>query len=118
MTPWGYHLLVDARQPNEAVRDENRVKKFFDELIVALNMKSLGPLIVGIANEPDNKGVSGVQMITTSHIAFHSDEIGNAFYLDVLSCKDFDEAVVLRLVNKTFAPAQVSVDRRMRGVKA
>lgn len=118
MKPWGYHLIVDGYEPNDAVCDPDKVKKFFDDLIVALDMKSLGPLIAGVVDEPDNKGVSAMQMITTSHIAFHSDEIGDAFYLDVFSCKEFDKSVVTHIVRATFEPEHIETTELVRGVKA
>ena len=103
----GQHLLVDACEVNEEIEYSASIENFFDELIEILGMKRLGPFVIEFVDELQNKGWSAVQMITTSSITFHADEIGMGFYLDVFSCKPFDEHLVLTLVHEYFEPKKI-----------
>lgn len=46
--------------------------------------------------EPHLKGTSAVQFIKTSNITIHTLDILKAVYLNIFSCKDFNENVVKR----------------------
>lgn len=103
----GQHLLVDVCGVNDEIKYADLIEDFLDRLIEALEMNRLGPFVMRRVDESNNKGWSAFQMITTSSIAFHADEIGNGFYLDVFSCKWFDENKVLELVRDYFDPKEV-----------
>ena len=103
----GQHLLIDACGVNERVAEEESIIRFFDNLIDTLEMARLAPLTIERVDQPDNQGISATQMITTSHISFHGDEIGVGFYLDIFSCKPFENEKVLTLVRDTFEPQKL-----------
>ena len=52
----------------------------------------------------NKKGYTLVQLIETSNITAHFVEETNDMYLDVFSCKDFDEHVVAGLIANYFSP--------------
>lgn len=116
----GQHLIIDAcALTNDAFASKVAITDFFGRLIDALEMKQLGPLRIYRVEEPSNRGYTALQVITTSHIAFHADEIGRGFYLDVFSCRPFDAGKVVDLVVGFFAPAHFAsscVVRDIRGV--
>lgn len=101
---WGYHLLVDMSGCNDDINDINIVVKFVKELVILLDMKPIGDTIAYYIDDETGKGVTAVQIITTSTITFHGDDIGKCVYLDVFSCKPYDSDSVLTLVDKYFSP--------------
>ena len=73
------------------------VKDLINNLVKALNMRYVKSLpnnpVVGY--EPDeHPGVSGVGIITTSHIIVHTWDNTEEYQLDVYSCKAFEKDVV------------------------
>jgi len=52
--------------------------------------------------EPHLVGTSAVQFIKTSNITIHTLDILKRVYLNVFSCKDFDERIVIRATLKWF----------------
>lgn len=103
-TYWGYHLLVDMAGCNESINNPNSVKAFLHQLVVLLDMHAIGKPIVVYVDTEEGRGVSGVQLITTSTITFHGDANGNCVYLDVFSCKEYSPDVVFSLIVDYFQP--------------
>lgn len=104
---WGYHLLMDMSGCTENINNPLLVKKFLEELVVALDMKPIGGPTVVYVDWDEGKGVSGVQLITTSTITFHGDDDGKCVYLDVFSCKEYEPDVVFNLVKRYFEPQHI-----------
>lgn len=73
------------------------MKKWFEDLIQKIDMNVLdGPHLV-YCDVEGNRGLTGVAIIETSHIALHAwDEVEPGLIeLDIFSCKDFDINVVI-----------------------
>src|ERR1035441_6132282 len=86
---WGYHLLVDISGCDiEAIKNEALIRKFFKELVPAIDMKTASPLMIKylLKGQP-NQGFSAVQIIETSSITMHFVDTDGSIYLDVFSCK-------------------------------
>jgi S-adenosylmethionine/arginine decarboxylase-like enzyme len=110
VTPWGWHLLLDCSGgDHNLITSEEHVYNFIKELVVAIDMVPYQePLISRFAtHDIDKAGISFVQMIETSHIAGHFCENNGDFYMDVFSCKDFEDDVVLEVVQKYFKPTKI-----------
>ena len=108
--PWGWHLLLDCPGgKNELIRSEENVYNFVKELVVAIDMVPYRePIISRFAtHDADKAGISFCQMIETSHIAGHFCENNGDFYMDVFSCKDFNEDIVIGLVGVYFEPTKI-----------
>lgn len=104
---WGYHLLLDVSDCNKNIDDEDAIRTFLKELITALDMKALTkPQIIRVDNE-DGRGVSAVQMITTSSITFHGDDEAYSAYIDIFSCKVFKPETAIKLVQDHFKPKHI-----------
>jgi S-adenosylmethionine decarboxylase len=101
---WGYHLLMDMSECNDTIDSVEDVEAFFGDLIDELGMKALSPIMIKKVSGEEGRGVSAVQMITTSSITFHSDDDKRSVYLDVFSCKDFDPKKAETFICKTFRP--------------
>ncbi|MBA2713144.1 MAG: S-adenosylmethionine decarboxylase [Rubrobacteraceae bacterium] len=77
---------------------------------------------------PEAAGYSLVQLIETSAVTGHFCDASGDAYLDVFSCKDFDPAVAVGVVERHLSPASVRkvelirdaslAPRRVEGVRA
>ncbi len=101
---WGFHLILDMAYCNSNVNDEKMIGYFVKTLIDKIDMIPIGePIIAKIDNEYE-KGISILQLITTSTISLHTDLDKMAVYLDVFSCKLFDPKDVVTYTQSFFEP--------------
>lgn len=105
----------------ELFMQEVRLRDFLDELVLALNMTVIMPTM-GVrlpikgnykdhrGNKPDEEdcGHSMVVLISESHIAIHTWPKFNRAFLDIVSCKDFNEEVVKVLIEKYFPNSTIN----------
>lgn len=107
---WGQHLVLDLGDcDRKAVRSAKTIRAFTKELVVAIDMIAYGePLLARFATH-DRKaaGYSLVQLIETSNITAHFAEFTGDVYLDIFSCKKFDDDIAVAVVNKYFKPKTV-----------
>jgi S-adenosylmethionine decarboxylase len=107
---WGYHLLLDCGGCDlSAITNKENIKNFVIELAAAINMTTVGePWIertaIGI---PDKEGYSLYQLIVTSNISAHFVDMSRQIYLDVFSCREYDQSIVIDTVNKYFSPSKI-----------
>ena len=107
MAFWGYHLTLDCAGCDPAsIRDYDTIYKFTKQLVNDIDMVAYGePQIIEFGSG-NKAGYTLVQLIETSNICAHfvpdDGNGGNAMYLDVFSCKEYDDQVVIELVKKYF----------------
>jgi S-adenosylmethionine/arginine decarboxylase-like enzyme len=103
VTPWGYHLVLDCAGCNHnAITDRDNIYNFVKQLVVDIDMVAYGePQIVNFGSG-DKAGYTLVQLIETSNICCHFVNENDTMYLDVFSCKPYNDAVVEELVSKYF----------------
>jgi S-adenosylmethionine/arginine decarboxylase-like enzyme len=104
---WGYHLLVDLGGCDNNINDMEYVKAFIQRLVKILDMHPIGAPVVVHVDSEEGKGVSAVQLITTSTITFHGDENGNQAFIDIFSCKPYSVEIVLSFINRVFTPKTI-----------
>jgi S-adenosylmethionine/arginine decarboxylase-like enzyme len=105
---WGYHLIMDMSHCNKDIDKPEVIKKFLKQMVKDLDMTAVGePIIKHFDTPPYGRGTTGVQILTTSTITFHSDDEKWSLYLDVFSCKSYDPKVVFDAVKKYFAPKHI-----------
>jgi S-adenosylmethionine/arginine decarboxylase-like enzyme len=90
------HLLL--RKKTNKTWHPWEIEKAIKDLIKLLKMKPLTDVVVkeGNAKMP---GFSGMVMIQTSHITFHHFRREKIFWLDILSCKEFNKDKVKKYFN-------------------
>ena len=100
---WGYHAIIDAAGcDNAAITNYDIIYAFAKELVKDIDMVAYGePQIVNFGSG-DKAGYTLVQLIETSNICAHFVPSSDEMYLDVFSCKPFDEKIVEALVVKHF----------------
>ena len=101
------HIIIRAevKQPPQDIR---KVKKWLRKLVKAIGMRPLGRPTAVYVNKEENKGITAVQCIETSHIALHClDEVSPAIVqLDVYTCGTLDKEIVLLFLDE-FDPVKV-----------
>jgi S-adenosylmethionine/arginine decarboxylase-like enzyme len=114
---WGYHLVLDVAGCNpEAIRDPHQIAGFASRLVTAIDMVSYGEPIVKHFGTGDKAGYTLVQLIETSNICAHFVEENDSACIDVFSCKNFDDNVVVDLVTACFGGTVVNRYLLARGV--
>jgi S-adenosylmethionine/arginine decarboxylase-like enzyme len=102
---WGYHLMLDCSGcDHDKVTSKENVYNFIKELVKRIDMVAYGePIIEHFAtHDPAKQGISAIQLISTSNISMHLVDRDNTLYLDVFSCKPFDNDVVIATVKEYF----------------
>ena len=110
MAYWGYHLVLDCAELDQnAITSYATIYNFVKTLVKDIDMVAFGePQIVRFGHS-GKEGYTLVQLIETSNICAHFVEEDNTVYLDVFSCKTFDNDVVIGLVKKFFGAQTVRV---------
>ena len=85
------HLLVRAEVLNPPI-STSWCSMWLTSLVSKIDMKILKGPIVAYSDKVGNRGLTGIVIIETSHIAFHSwdEAIPAVIQLDIYSCKDFE----------------------------
>jgi S-adenosylmethionine/arginine decarboxylase-like enzyme len=101
------HIIIRA-EVNKPPQDIRKVKKWLRKLVKAIGMRPLGRPTAVYVDTENNKGITAVQCIETSHIALHCwDEVSPAIVqLDVYTCGNLDKEIVLLFLDD-FEPTKV-----------
>ena len=102
-TYWGYHAIMDAAGcDHEKITSYENIYNFAKQLVKDIDMVAYGePQIVNFGSG-NKAGYTLVQLIETSNICAHFVNENDTMYLDVFSCKTFDERVVEDLLVQYF----------------
>ena len=94
--PQHKHLIIRA-EVNRPPKSEKEIKKWLRKIVNKIDMKIIKGPYASYVTKEGNRGVTGVVMIETSHIAIHVwDEIDPALVqCDVYSCANFSSNEVL-----------------------
>ncbi len=101
---YGKHLILTARGCNKNILDTKAIAKFMTTLTKRIDMVAFGDPVAARFGSGIEVGISAVQLIETSAIVIHTNDQAKDMYLDVFSCKTFDENKVIEFVKKTFNP--------------
>ena len=97
------HLIIRA-EANKVPTDEEQLTEWLREFIDSINMKILMGPYVKYCNVEGNRGITGIAVIETSHIAIHVwDEPNPALMqIDVYSCAEFDVDEIAEKIKSDF----------------
>jgi len=112
-TYWGYHLMLDCSGCDHAkITNGENITAFTKELVRRIDMVAFGePIVEHFAtHDPDKAGYSMVQLIETSNISMHAVDKDNTMYLDVFSCKPFNNDDVIATVKEFFGAQKVRLN--------
>ncbi len=101
---WGKLLSIDLRKcKTNTLKDKKKLVEFCYQLCNVIKMKRFGEPIIHHFGKGKLKGYSLIQFIETSSITAHFDERGSRAFIDIFSCKDFDEKAAITLCKKFFS---------------
>jgi S-adenosylmethionine/arginine decarboxylase-like enzyme len=105
---YGQHMMVTALGCNEALLSIEKLYEFLQTCADDIDMVRYGPPIVARFGKGHETGCSGVQLIETSQISFHTNDNHRDMYLDVFSCKPFTEETVNSVLESFFSPTTIT----------
>ena len=97
------HLIIRA-EVNNPPKDVNKLTVWLKDFISYINMKiMLGPYVAYCNNE-GNRGITGIAVIETSHIAIHvwDEPVPALIQFDVYSCANFDPYKIADKIKQDF----------------
>ena len=108
--PYGYELILDLHGCDASKFNRDSLERYFEKLCKAIDMKRADLHFwddVGLPPErhqtlPHTKGTSAVQFILTSTIVVHTLELLEAAYVNIFSCKEFDEKKAEEITKEWF----------------
>jgi len=97
------HLIIRA-EANKVPTDEEQLTEWLKDFIDSIDMKILMGPYVKYCNVEGNRGITGIAVIETSHIAIHVwDEPNPALMqIDVYSCAEFDVDEIAEKIKQDF----------------
>lgn len=109
---WGKSAHIDLMCcEHEYLISGHVLETYVQELIRTIGMKANGPCYITRAGDPKEslEGYSAMQFIETSSITVHLDEVKNRAYIDIFSCKNFDEGKAFDFSKQYFKAQQGKV---------
>jgi S-adenosylmethionine/arginine decarboxylase-like enzyme len=108
--PYGYELIIDLHGCDVGKFNRGSLDGYFDMVCKAIDMQKCERYWwddVGVPEEerqtsPHTKGTSAVQFILTSTIVVHTLVLLKAVYINIFSCKEFDEIVAEQVTKEWF----------------
>jgi len=90
---FGPHLMLNCFGcPKERTSDVKLISRLLNEFPAMVGLERISPpYVYKFSNaDPEEKGISGVCLITRGHISIHTFSDGDRAFIDVFSHKDFD----------------------------
>lgn len=88
----------------KTMQSKEELKKYIINLCYLLKMKRFGKIIIKYfgANDKKTAGFSIIQLIETSSIIGHFSDYFQKIYLNIFSCKTFDQKLVEEFTQNFF----------------
>ena len=107
---YGYELIMDLHGCDISTFSRKSLRSYFKKLCKAIDMQRCKLCFwddVGVPEEekqtsPHTKGTSAVQFILTSNITIHTLDLLGAAYVNIFSCKPYDEKVAEQITKEWF----------------
>ncbi len=107
---YGKELILDLHNCDVSTFNRESLDGYFETVCKAIGMERCERYFwddVGVAPEEQQtsshtKGTSAVQFILTSTIVVHTLELLKAAYINIFSCKEFDDKVAEQVTKEWF----------------
>ena len=100
---WGRLAVINLYACDKGlIKDKKKIKLFLKQICNKINMKKVGPARIKCFEKGKLKGYSALQFLQTSSITIHFDEIENRAFIDIFSCKKFNEKKAENFSKKFF----------------
>ena len=107
---WGYHLILDcAGCDQKAITNPEMLRDRVKDLVNEIDMVAFGePQVLHFGhNERHLEGWTVIQLIETSNIIAHFNDHTQEGYIDIFSCKTFNDNDAVAQVEKYFNPLKI-----------
>ena len=114
------HITIDGFGGNPALLgNEELVRNLLDHYPDEIGMtKITQPHVFEYhGDKPEDWGVSGFVIIAESHIAFHTFPEHGQIWVDIFSCKGFDETPAIDLIVDAFELQDTRIHKLERGLE-
>ena len=97
------HLILRA-EANKVPTNEDVLTVWLKDFIESINMKILMGPYVKYCTMEDNRGITGIAVIETSHIAIHvwDEPVPALMQIDIYSCAEFDPYKIAEKIKSDF----------------
>ena len=97
------HLIIRA-EANKVPTDEEQLTEWLKDFIEFIGMKILMGPYVKYCTMEGNRGITGISVIETSHIAINiwDEPVPALIQMDVYSCADFDPYKIANKIKEDF----------------
>ncbi|MBU1203072.1 S-adenosylmethionine decarboxylase [Patescibacteria group bacterium] len=113
---WGQLLSIDLYDcDREPITNKKGLGKFCLDLCKEIDMVPYGKPIVKRFGDGDLEGNTAVQLIQTSNITVHCDEIYNRVFIDIFSCKKFSTPKAKKFCRDFFKGKKMKFHNIYRG---
>jgi len=114
---WGLLTSIDLFNCDpDLIRDAEAVKRYVYELCDLIGMKRFGEcIVVDFGEDPKVSGFSMTQLIETSLISGHFANQSNSAYIDIFSCKWYDQKKAIEFTKNFFKAKRVKANILPRG---
>lgn len=102
---YGYELILNLFECNkDIITSREKLKEYVDTLCKLIEMKPYGETLLPYFGEKEEftKGYSLVQLIETSSITGHFSDFWRTAYLNIFSCKTYDEKLAKEFTQEFF----------------
>lgn len=100
---YGKHLtlLIENIENIDNLNEEKKIKELLTDLTHRIKMRVLVPAVAGFEDgDVFNVGYSGVIILCESHIAIHTYSGIKKAFIDVFSCKDYEEKDIIDFLHE------------------
>ncbi|MFH2138702.1 MAG: S-adenosylmethionine decarboxylase [Candidatus Omnitrophota bacterium] len=107
---FGYELVMDLFECDaDVITSKKKLKEYVDKLCKLIEMKQYGKTLLPYFGEKEEftKGYSLVQLIETSSITGHFSDYWGTAYLNIFSCKEYDQELAKKFTKEFFKAKRV-----------
>lgn len=109
-TSYGYELVIDIHNCDPSTFNRQSISRYFSELCDLIHMEECDVHFFDDVGVPDNekqtdpktKGTSAVCFILTSTIVIHTLDLLKTVYVNIFSCKNFDNSAAEEFTENWF----------------
>ncbi len=107
---YGKELILDLHDCNSNLFNRNDIRKYFNKVCDLIQMEKCKLCWWDDLYTPEEEketdihlvGTSAIQFIKTSNITIHALDILKRLYLNLFSCKNYDENIVMKYTEEWF----------------
>ncbi|MBU2615975.1 MAG: S-adenosylmethionine decarboxylase [Nanoarchaeota archaeon] len=111
----GQLTIIDLHEcDKDLVRDKIALARFCRELCKVIKMNACGEPFIRKYGKGNLRGYTAIQLIETSNIVVHLDEYEFKVFIDIFSCKNFDERTAEKFSKTYFVAGKLKAKTIMR----